>query len=368
MCMRLFTFVAGSLSTLVALAVVSAAELVFRTDGGDEKAPWFQLVPGEFPPAGSAHAISGELISVDHVNRKGVLRRDRAGDQRTDDYDQPLPFELLSYGSVAYHGAPAELRDIPIGTHLHGQFYLEDRAGKQVFGKVLRLEDDFSDSQGNHRQWRVDHFDRDKRTLSLIGLGPEGQLDPKPTLFRIQPATRIWRGRGLGSWDDLAAGQEVLVNLTVCTMKGPGRCLDVWLDDESRATATALQKETHRLFVREHGLAARVDEVDNQARIVTMTIFAGFDPELKNDFHVKEGVAIAVAEETLRTHDQHNDASRGPIVELLEGPPGPGDSGWRMRVRVNELLEGHRPKRFVRVFATSWPVEELPREESAYDG
>jgi hypothetical protein len=41
----------------------------FRTDGGDEKLPWFQLKPGEFPPDGSAHSIAGELIALDHINR-----------------------------------------------------------------------------------------------------------------------------------------------------------------------------------------------------------------------------------------------------------------------------------------------------------
>ena len=31
---------------------------------------------------------------------------------------------MLPYGSVRYRGGAATLRDIPIGTHLHGWFYL----------------------------------------------------------------------------------------------------------------------------------------------------------------------------------------------------------------------------------------------------
>ena len=120
---------------LVCLALVlsvggrqPAAEPPFRTDGGDEKLPWFRLKPGEFPPPGSEHAVSGELIALDHVNRSGLLRPDRDDTQRRGDWDIARPFVLLPYGSLRYHGAPAELRDIPLGTHLHGQFYADDNA------------------------------------------------------------------------------------------------------------------------------------------------------------------------------------------------------------------------------------------------
>ena len=33
----------------------------------------------------------------------------------------PHPFAMLPYGIVRYHGAPADLRDIPLGTVLHVQ-------------------------------------------------------------------------------------------------------------------------------------------------------------------------------------------------------------------------------------------------------
>src|SRR3954463_8108956 len=113
-------------------------------------APTFALQPGEFPPEGSAHYLAGEMIQMDHVNRTGTLRPDRRNDQRTDDYDRPMPFTLLPYGSMRYQGAPAELRDIPIGTPLHGLFYFEPEAGKDgkgAFTQAFRLEDDFSYGQ-----------------------------------------------------------------------------------------------------------------------------------------------------------------------------------------------------------------------------
>ena len=46
----------------------------------------------------------------------------------------------------------------------------------------------------------------------------------------------------------------VFVNLTYATLKGPGRCTDIWLDAESRALATAQQAEVHRQNLRERGL------------------------------------------------------------------------------------------------------------------
>ena len=54
----------------------------FRTDGSSDKTlKWYQLVNGEFPPENSAHAISGELIQVDHLERRFQLRVDRNDSQ-----------------------------------------------------------------------------------------------------------------------------------------------------------------------------------------------------------------------------------------------------------------------------------------------
>src|SRR6185503_20455054 len=96
----------------------------------DDPPAWTKAVPGEFPAAGAAREISGELIGVDHVNRTGTLRPDRTDAQRTDDYDVAMPFMLLPYARTMYHGMYAELRDVPIGTHLHGLFFVKELPGK----------------------------------------------------------------------------------------------------------------------------------------------------------------------------------------------------------------------------------------------
>ena len=81
----------------------------------------FRPKPGEFPPPEEAKAYRGELVFVDHVNRRGSLRL------HVDDHfheGRLHHFAMLPYGIIRYRGAPAELRDIPLGTVLYGRFYL----------------------------------------------------------------------------------------------------------------------------------------------------------------------------------------------------------------------------------------------------
>ncbi len=368
-----------SLAALVAVLLVSpvvAADPPFRTDGGDEKLPWFQLKQSEFPPAGSAHTISGELIALDHVNRTGTLRPDRDDTQRRGDWDIPRPFVLLPYGSLSYHGAPAELRDIPIGTHLHGQFYADPQkvAPKKgqppvaaTFTRVIRLEDDFSFHARQGRAWRVDAIQTDAGTLTLTGIDKAGKPDPKQITFKVGATTRVWKGKGFGTLADIAAGQTVQANLTVCTLKGPGRITDIWLDAECLAVATAHQLEIHRLYQREHGLAGWVVAVDNKKGEVVVALFDGFDPKLIDAFTPQGPTAAAVAEDSLRTWDQINDVKRGPILAVDRGDPDtPGDSGAKIKFKPSVLLEGYRPGRVVRLFSGEWKVDDLPREERLY--
>jgi hypothetical protein len=111
-----------------------------------------------------------------------------------------------------------------------------------------------------------------------------------------------------------------------------------------------------------------VEEVDNKRKIVTVTVFGGFDETLKSSFKEKDHIAAAIANLDLRTHDQINDSAHGPITEVMQGPVGPGQSGLRLRFQPGSLLEGFRPKRIIRIFGAGWRLDDLPREERAYDG
>ena len=368
-----------ALLLLLASPALAAEPPAFRTDGGDDKLPWFLLTPGEFPPEGSAHTIAGELIALDHVNRTGILRPDRTDAQLRSDWDRPHEFTLLPYGSLRYHGAPAELRDIPLGTHLHGQFYLDGPPPKPVKGNppVVRtgvggefhlcagLEDDFSLCQRLSRTWRIDAIDLEKNVLTVTGI-TGGKADAKATGFQISATTRVWKGKGLGALTDLAPGQSVLLNLTVCTLKGPGRVTNVWLDAESRDLATAHQLAVHRQSIKEHGLAGWVQAVDHEKGSMRVSLFGGFDPALLKDFVPNEAITAAVAEDNLRTWDQINDRKGGTLLAVEQGKPGVGNSGAKLTLKPQLLLEGYRPKRVVRLWAATWKVDDLPREERLY--
>lgn len=382
----------------------------FRTDAdgpvGSEKAKkgkgkdksatpeWFRLADGKFPPAGSAHAISGELIWVDHLERRFHLRVDRNDSQDRGVWDLPLDVLMLPYGAVWYHGAPAALQDIPLGTHLHGQFYLRPTGDKTQppptsnnrrtpefdFGRCLLLEDDFTHRSRQNQAWTIDSVDlAAKRLVATLHAG--GKPLGKPQTFDLLSHTRVFQGSGFGTLAALAKGQSVQLNLTWATLYGPGRITDVWLDEPARTFATAQQRERHRNHVRERGLPGWVEAVDDNAQVVTIVFFGNVDPALFDEIgrtaDVPDGAkpedkaraargTIAVARDSLMTYDPVNDRKGGPILEVSKIPAEPGSGGVRIRVQCDLLLEGFRPRRVVRFYPPTWKVVALPREEQFF--
>ena len=115
-----------------------------------DKPDWFQLVDGQFPPEGSAHAVTGELIAVDHLERRFQIRVDRSDSQDRALQDLPLMATMLPYGAIWFQGAPAALQDIPLGTHLHGQFYFEENAGLGLPTRIQEVGSPSSVRAGLH--------------------------------------------------------------------------------------------------------------------------------------------------------------------------------------------------------------------------
>ena len=81
----------------------------------------FRPETGKFPPLEKAHSYRGELVFVDHANRRGSIRIQGEGMYFR---NKPHPFAMLPYGIIRYHNAPAQLRDVPIGTVLHARGFL----------------------------------------------------------------------------------------------------------------------------------------------------------------------------------------------------------------------------------------------------
>lgn len=374
--------------------------------GGQQKPQWFQLVPGEFPPPGSEHRVSGELISVDHLERNFRIRIDRADHQERGVFDRPLYAEMLPFGSIWYHGAPAALQDIPLGTHLHGSFYLKDpeakppvhpgafRKGQSVeadFQRCIRLEDDFTLSARENRLWKIENFDTETRKLTV---SPSARADsaqqagpakrspsqtPLRTTFELQPCTRIFKGRSFVEASELKPGQTVAFNITWATLYGAGRITEIWIDEESRQLATQQQLERHRAHIRERGLPGWITSVDDARQHVEVAFFGGVDPALFEEVAIKDPNAppprdgtpapvepigrLAVALDSLMTFDPVNDSKRAAVLEVRKVPVLHGSAGVEVQLRLDMMLEGYRPKRIVRFYPPTWKVIALPKEE-----
>jgi hypothetical protein len=367
----------------------------FRTDESKDKSlPWFQLVDGHFPPANSAHAITGELVQVDHLERRFYLRVDRSDTQDRGVFDLRLEGVMLPYGSIYYHGAPAALSDIPLGTHLHGLFYLKASDDKSppppgpyhrvtpelAFRRCFQLEDDFTYYAQQKQIWKIESVNPVEKKLTAT-LQCDGAAVGAPKTFDLLSSTLVFAGNGFGKLESVQAGQNVQFNLTWATLYGPGRITEIWLDEPSRQLATAQQLERHRNYIRERGLPGWIDQVDDETQVVTITFFGGVDPALfadlkginpepfgwplnkpEDDPLAPKGT-IAVARDSLMTYDPVNDRKGGNILHIGAVPVEPGSSGVQIKVKCDLLLEGFRPRHIVRFYPAPWKVNALPREE-----
>jgi hypothetical protein len=351
----------------------------------------------EFPPADAGVDLAGELVAADHLLRRGGLRLD--GDFNEDRYrwSPTFTFMLLPYGTVTYHGAPADLNDVAMGTRLLGRFLLpppgdtaiapplEHHMRLEQFvpaqNRAVRLEDDFSHAVRTGRAWKLQGLDREKGLLTVVAVTAAGEpvSDVKPVVRKVDASTRIWNANGFGTLDDLAAaataGAVVQANLTWA----PGwvnkefHASDIWLDEASRKGATARQREIHRRRTLHYGLPARIERVEHTGGgngVVTVTLLAGYDPEIYEEFfdngglpgRMATGVGLQPVEPSLRIWET---GGWGSVAKrrTVENPL-PGSSGIELDISTNLLLEGYRPGRYVRLSSRTgtWPKSKLPPE------
>jgi hypothetical protein len=332
---------------------------------------------------------------MDHLERRFQIRVDRNDSQDRGLWDLPLDAAMLPYGAIYYHGAPAALEDIPLGTHLRGLYYRKDpndhtalppgpynnrHTPEEDFSRCFRLEDDFTFHARQRQLWKIESVDLEKKKLTATLVG-DGAAAAPPKIFDLLNSTRVLQGEGFADLKALQAGQTVLFNLTWVTLYGPGRITDIWIDDRSRALATGQELERNRDYIREHGLPGWVTAVDDDAEIVTLLFFSGVDPTLFEELSLtnsdkvgwplsKEADnpsapkgTIAVARDSLMTYDPENDRKGGNILDVKKIAVEPGSSGVQIRVKCDMLLEGFRPRRIVRFYPATWKVTGLPREE-----
>jgi len=383
----------------------------------EPEAEVFRPEVGKFPPLEKAHSYRGEIVFVDHATRRGSIRVQGAG---TYFRNAPHPFAMLPYGSVRYHGAPADLRDIPLGTVMHVRAYLppdpkfssvpvlpvnnrEKTAGYSGLGvapaenHVLLLEDEPSHCLRENKVWKLKEVDLNNSGGMLIASiearqGADGKATEEKMTF--DAATRVWRGRECLAIKDLVAegawpaegkkslgGQSVLLGVTwKPTPDGiftRFHVSDIWLDDASMQRAADNQTETHTAFIRSRWMPAWIDEVQYAKfgrATVTATLFGGMDASLYADFKKDVTAVMNAAENTLKHvgggYGPAHMASKGPLVEVtkLPGEAPLGSSGIQIRFETDLIIEGIRPGRVVRVRPASWTAVNLPREEYLGDG
>jgi hypothetical protein len=391
----------------------NAAENKPNTKSQERVTGIFRPEAGKFPALEKAHSYRGELVFVDHANRRGSIRVQSTGVFR---FGDPRPFAMLPYGIMHYHGAPADLRDIPLGTLLHVRAFLppdpktssvpvlpvhnkESSAGFRALGTapaenhVLLLEDEPSHCLREGLVWRLKELEITNREGTIIACrepkqSAESKADGETLSF--DAATRVWRGReslrvehliAEGAWPSRGkkslVGQTVLLGIT--WKPTPGGVFmrfhisDIWLDDTAMQNATQQQAETHKAFMRSRWMPGWIDAVEYGKfgrATVTATLFGGMDASLFADF--KNGIPALMngVENTLKhteggTAGPSQMAARGIIHNVTKTPDDAplGSSGIQIRFETDLITEGLRPTRVVRVRPANWPDVHVPREE-----
>ena len=401
-----FSFFAGASTFAAGAPAAPVADQPFRPEAG------------KFPPFEKAYSYRGELLFVDHVNRRGSVRVQGAGG--TYFRNPPQPFAMLPYGTIRYHGAPADLRDVPLGTVMHIQGYLppdpklssvpvlavnnKDKiAGYSGTGvapaenHVLLLEDEPSYCQREGLVWKLKEVDsKGTEGMIIASLGPKagGENKVSDEKLTFDAATRVWRGRECLSIADAvtegilpASGKKSLdgkaVLLGITWKPTPDGVFtrfhisDIWLDDASMQRAAQTQTETHKAFIRSRWMPAWIDDVEYGKfgrATVTLTLFGGMDPSLYADFQKGGQVQVNGSENNLKhaggAYGPGHMASKGAILDVIKAPGEVpvGSSGIQIKFETDLIIEGIRPTRVVRIRAPGWPQVQVPREEYMNDG
>ena len=402
--------------------VLASLLLVHANANGEEpqtkNSDVFRPEAGKFPALEKSHSYRGELVFVDHANRRGSIRVQGTGVFRAND---PHPFAMLPYGIVRYHGATADLRDIPLGTVMHVRAFLppdptlsavpvlpinnktkdaNHNRGSGIFpaeNHVVLLEDEPSHCLREGKVWKLKHVDIRKNRGMIVAsrqskVGGDAKVSDETMTF--DAATRIWRAREFLGIRDLIAegawpasgkkslnGQAVLLGIT--WKPTPGGVFtrfhisDIWLDDAAMQRAARNQAETHKAFIRSRWMPAWVDAVEygkfGRAK-VSATLFGGMDDSLYANFKKGSRALMAASENTLKhwaggSAGTAQMASKGPILDVIktDGEAPLGSSGIQIHFETDLITEGIRPTRVVRVRPANWPDLHVPREEYLQD-
>ena len=372
----------------------------------------FRPVPGVFAPMEKAHIYRGELVFVDHANRRGSIRVEGSGMFFR---NSPHPFAMLPYGMIRRHGAPSDLRDIPLGTVMHVKAFLppdprtspvpvlpvdnkskdaNHNRGTGIFpaeNHVLLLEDEPSYCLRSGLVWNLKTLEIESSQGKITGVRSAKEQMPSSTpgeTMTFDVATRIWRGRELlsveelvdeGTWPSSGKHRLKLQALIGISWKPTPNGIftrfhisDIWLDDIAISRATKSQTAIHKEFIRSRWMPAWIDKVEYGkfgTATVTATLFGGMDASLYADFKKGASARMNSVTDTLKhnhgAYGPSHMACRGPILDVrkVTGAVPLGSSGIQIQLKTDLITEGVRPGRIVRIWPGNWPTPNLPREE-----
>ncbi|RBP45349.1 hypothetical protein DES53_103347 [Roseimicrobium gellanilyticum] len=323
----------------------------FRTDFANAHLLWYQPKKLEFPPHHSDRRISGELVSVDYILRKGQFRATKTGEL--------VSFTMPPYAYVSYLNAEVDLREVPLGTFF--LFFLnQDEDGG--FTKLATMQEQFTMDASHSFTYKLDEAKlAEGKLLTTKHSIKKNQPDLGKKELLVTKETRVWKGEQQVKLEDLKPGDELLYNLTGKTADKPGWCTDIWVGEETHQLATETQRKKYTDFIKTRGVAGWVEKTEGKS--VTVTLFSGDAKSFKEtfgaDFVVGKTGKMCVANEELRTWNPPVDGESANMVTVDKAPEsGYGCSGVRVTVTVSNMLEGFRKGRVVRLFAQGWKAQD----------
>lgn len=271
------------------------SNVTFRTDHANPQMGWYRLQHAEFPPVHSEHRVSGDLVEADFIHRSGQFRSDDTGELTN--------FTLLPYSVVYYHDAEADLRDLPLGSHLQFFLYQNDDGG---FTKAVVIQDDFTRVARDGHSKAIDNSNADAAKNS-------------PTEEQRKKHTAFLKQRGLPARIDRVDGKKLIVIL----FGDPADLQLLFKDEKIIPQQWAEQHRQIKVAVANEELRTYNPPVDNKSATVLQF------RNIPTDHY--------------------------------------GCSGVQWTIEPSLLLEGFRKGRIVRLFVqNSWPVEDMPFGETLY--
>lgn len=127
------------------------------------------------------------------------------------------------------------------------------------------------------------------------------------------------------------------------------------------------------MYICELGLPGWVTAVEDEPQLVTVTFFGNVDAKLFDELTRVDPNGplptndprggLAVARERLTTLRM----TAKPAASLkAKIPIEPGGSGIQIKLKMDMMLEGCRPRRIVRFYPPTWKVNALPKKEEFF--